>query len=89
MRSARILRHACATEMLKGGASVHHIQEMLGHADIRTVQIYAHLAKSDLNAVHAKTAPSGRRKEKTAPHFKLTNWRPRRRKRSQRRTSKL
>jgi integrase/recombinase XerD len=74
------LRHACATEMLKGGASIRHIQEMLGHADIRTAQIYTHLAKSDLKAVHAKTAPSERRKEKTAPHFKLTNWRPRRRK---------
>jgi len=85
------LRHACATEMLKGGATIRHIQEMLGHADITTTQIYTHLAKADLQAVHAKTAPSERRKEKTAPHFELTNWRPRKRKvrkRPQRRPSK-
>ncbi|MCF6313732.1 MAG: tyrosine-type recombinase/integrase [Verrucomicrobiales bacterium] len=74
------LRHTCATEMLKGGASVRHVQEMLGHADISTTQIYTHLAKSDLKAVHAKTAPSERRKEKAAAKFELGNWRPRKRK---------
>ena len=79
------LRHACATEMLKGGASVRHIQEMLGHADISTTQVYTHLAKADLQAVHAKTAPSERRKDKDAPAFEMTNWRPRKRKKSRRR----
>lgn len=74
------LRHACATEMLKGGASVRHVQEMLGHADITTTQIYTHLAKADLQKVHQKTAPSERRKDKEAPTFELTNWRPRKRK---------
>lgn len=78
------LRHACATEMLKGGASVRHIQELLGHADITTTQIYTHLAKADLAAVHAKTAPSERRKEKDAPAFEMTNWRPRKRKKLRR-----
>lgn len=73
-------RHACATEMLKGGASVRHVQEMLGHADITTTQIYTHLAKADLQKIHQKTAPSERRKDKQAPHFELTNWRPRKRK---------
>ncbi len=78
------LRHACATEMLKGGASVRHIQEMLGHADITTTQVYTHLAKADLQAVHARTAPSERRKDKDAPAFGLTNWRPRKRKKARR-----
>lgn len=73
-------RHACATEMLKGGASTRHVQEMLGHADITTTQIYTHLAKADLQKIHQKTAPSERRKDKDAPHFELTNWRPRKRK---------
>ncbi len=73
-------RHACATEMLKGGASVRHVQEMLGHADITTTQIYTHLAKADLQKIHQKTAPSERRKDKAAPVFEMTNWRPRKRK---------
>jgi integrase/recombinase XerD len=73
-------RHACATEMLKGGASVRHVQEMLGHADISTTQIYTHLAKADLQKIHQKTAPSERRKDKAAPTFELTNWRKRKRK---------
>ena len=79
-------RHACATEMLKGGASVRHVQEMLGHADITTTQIYTHLAKADLQAIHQKTAPSERRKDKAAPAFELTNWRPRKRKTGQKRS---
>ena len=78
------LRHACATEMLKGGATIRHIQEMLGHADISTTQIYTHLAKADLQAVHKKTAPSERRKKKSAPHFEMTNWRPRKRRKPRR-----
>lgn len=74
------LRHACATEMLKGGASVRHVQEMLGHASITTTQIYTHLVKSDLLSVHSKTAPSEQRKDKEAPVFELGNWRPRKHK---------
>lgn len=74
------LRHACATEMLKGGASVRHVQEMLGHADITTTQIYTHLAKVDLQKIHAKTAPSERRQQKEAPSFEFTNWREKKRK---------
>lgn len=83
--STHSFRHACATEMLKGGASVRHVQEMLGHADITTTQVYTHLAKADLQAVHQKTAPSERRKDKAAPAFEMTNWRPRKRKRGRKR----
>ena len=58
------LRHACATEMLRGGASVRHVQEMLGHAYISTTQIYTHVLQDDLQAIHKRTAPSERRKNK-------------------------
>ncbi|MEK7996663.1 MAG: tyrosine-type recombinase/integrase [Planctomycetota bacterium] len=56
------LRHTCATEMLKGGASIRHVQELLGHSDIMTTQIYTHVVPIDLKKAHARTAPSERRK---------------------------
>ena len=56
------LRHTCATEMLKGGASIRHVQELLGHADIQTTQIYTHVVPTDLKKAHARTSPSERRK---------------------------
>jgi integrase/recombinase XerD len=56
------LRHTCATEMLKGGAGVRHVQELLGHSQITTTQIYTRLVPVDLKKVHAKTAPSERGK---------------------------
>ncbi len=63
------LRHTCATEMLKGGASIRHVQELLGHADIATTQIYTHVVQSDLKKAHARTAPSERRKNIEVPRF--------------------
>ncbi|MDI6809859.1 MAG: tyrosine-type recombinase/integrase, partial [Candidatus Eisenbacteria bacterium] len=56
------LRHTCATEMLKGGASIRHVQELLGHSDIMTTQIYTHVVPTDLQKAHARTAPSERRR---------------------------
>lgn len=63
------LRHTCATEMLKGGASIRHIQELLGHADIMTTQIYTHVVPIDLQKAHARTAPSERRRTVDAARF--------------------
>jgi len=63
------LRHTCATEMLKGGASIRHVQELLGHADILTTQIYTHVVQTDLKKAHARTAPSERRKNVEVPSF--------------------
>jgi len=63
------IRHTCATEMLKGGASIRHVQELLGHADIATTQIYTHVVQSDLKKAHARTAPSERRKTIDVPTF--------------------
>ena len=63
------LRHTCATEMLKGGASIRHVQELLGHADIMTTQIYTHVVPTDLQKAHARTAPSERRRTVDDAHF--------------------
>lgn len=63
------IRHACATEMLKGGASVRHVQEMLGHAHLSTTQVYTHVLPYDLKKVHARTAPSERRRVIEVPTF--------------------
>jgi len=71
------LRHACATEMLRGGASVRHVQEMLGHAHLSTTQIYTRVIPSDLQRVHKATAPSERRRVLDVPAFELHGWRDR------------
>jgi integrase/recombinase XerD len=63
------LRHTCATEMLRGGASVRHVQEMLGHSQITTTQVYTRVVPTDLKRVHAKTSPSERLKKIEAPTF--------------------
>jgi integrase/recombinase XerD len=52
------LRHTCATHMLKNGAPVRHIQEMLGHESLESTQIYTHVTINDLKAIHAKYHPS-------------------------------
>ena len=75
--SAHSLRHACATEMLRGGASVRHVQEMLGHADLATTQLYTRVLPFDLQKVHARTAPSERRRNTHAPPFEFHHWRDR------------
>ncbi len=67
------LRHTCATEMLKGGASIRHVQELLGHASIQTTQIYTHVVQTDLQKAHARTAPSERRKAVDVPSFDVDN----------------
>jgi integrase/recombinase XerD len=68
------LRHACATEMLRGGASIRHVQEMLGHAHMSTTQIYTHVVPHDLKRVHANTAPSERRRVIDVPKFQNKGW---------------
>jgi integrase/recombinase XerD len=51
-------RHTCATHMLKNGAPVRHLQEMLGHESLESTQIYTHVTINDLKQIHAKYHPS-------------------------------
>ena len=57
--SPHTLRHSFATHMLAGGAEIRALQEILGHANIRTTQIYTHVDHSRLKAVHKQHHPRG------------------------------
>jgi integrase/recombinase XerD len=58
--SCHLFRHTMATLMLEGGADIRHVQEMLGHADIKTTQVYTQVSIRKLKAVYDATHPGAK-----------------------------
>ncbi len=62
-----LFRHSCATLMLENGADIRFIQQMLGHANLSTTQIYTEVSIRQLQRVHAMTHPAERDDLSTKP----------------------
>ena len=55
--SPHTLRHTCATHLLRGGADIRHVQELLGHRSLQTTALYTRVAIEDLRQVLARAHP--------------------------------
>lgn len=58
--TAHTFRRSCATELLRGGANMYHVKDLLGHATLNTLKHYAKLTITDLKKTHAKCHPRER-----------------------------
>lgn len=62
-----IFRHSFAIHLLEGGAGIRQIAEMMGHAKLRTTQIYTHIVPKELKRVHQQAHPGERRRSELRP----------------------
>ncbi len=58
--SCHLFRHAMATQMLENGADIRFIQQMLGHSNLETTEVYTHVSIRKLKQIHAATHPAAR-----------------------------
>ena len=56
-------RRSCATELIRSGANLYHVKELLGHEDLQSLEHYTKLTITDLRKTHAKCHPREKEKE--------------------------